>query len=420
MPDVQVCPEHTTPWRAFADAYFARSPVAVWKASRGFGGKSFLLALLATVEAATLKADVTVLAGSGEQSQRVLGYMRKFWEKPSAPKRLLLGDVKREIRFAWGNTVQALLASQTSVRGPHPQRLRLDEVDEMDQAIFDAALGQPMGVVGIKEQTVISSTHQNPAGVMTEVLRRAHEQGWPVYEWCYKETSATGGWLTEETIETARQRVPAGMWQVEYELQEPTAEGRAVMPEAVAEMFKPELGEFRGEVGEHVLAERPDPNGLYVTAADWARKTNYTEIGTLRTDTSPMRLVAFGRYQREPWPLMIRHFRAQAKLFHAAGVHDATGLGDVVDQYLDYPAEGVLMVGRRRVEMLSGLISAIERGELEAPLIYSLRDELKYASVDDVYGSGHLPDGMAMLALAWYATRSTKPVEIVENPFYGG
>ena len=24
IPDKQVCPDHTTPWRAFADAYFAR------------------------------------------------------------------------------------------------------------------------------------------------------------------------------------------------------------------------------------------------------------------------------------------------------------------------------------------------------------------------------------------------------------
>ena len=43
IPDTQVCKHHTTPFRAFADAYFARHPVSVWFASRGFGGKSFLL-----------------------------------------------------------------------------------------------------------------------------------------------------------------------------------------------------------------------------------------------------------------------------------------------------------------------------------------------------------------------------------------
>ena len=37
-----------------------------------------------------------------------------------------------------------LTASQKSVRGPHPPSLLLDEIDEMDLEIFDAALGQPM------------------------------------------------------------------------------------------------------------------------------------------------------------------------------------------------------------------------------------------------------------------------------------
>jgi hypothetical protein len=62
-----VCPGHSTPWRAFCDAYFARTPVQVWVASRGFGGKSFLLSLLGLVEALTLGADTNLL-GDRESS----------------------------------------------------------------------------------------------------------------------------------------------------------------------------------------------------------------------------------------------------------------------------------------------------------------------------------------------------------------
>ena len=65
IPAVACCPEHVAPAQAFCDAYFNRASVAVWKASRGFGGKSTLLALLALTEAITLKADVTVLGGLG-------------------------------------------------------------------------------------------------------------------------------------------------------------------------------------------------------------------------------------------------------------------------------------------------------------------------------------------------------------------
>ena len=79
IPAVACCPEHVAPAQAFCDAYFSRASVAVWKASRGFGGKSTLLATLALTEAITLKADVTVLGGSAQQSERVLEAMTRLW-----------------------------------------------------------------------------------------------------------------------------------------------------------------------------------------------------------------------------------------------------------------------------------------------------------------------------------------------------
>ena len=200
IPDIQVCPEHSTPWRAFCDAYFARNSTSVWEASRGFGGKTFMLGLLALTEALTLKANVSVLGGSGEQSDRVLAHMTDFWKAPHAPRALLVGDVAREMRFAWGNEVQALMASTKSARGAHPQRLRLDEIDEMDLVILDAATGQPMtGNSGIPTQTVMSSTHHYPDGTMTEILKRAAEKGWSIHRWCYRESMGRGAfkWVRE-------------------------------------------------------------------------------------------------------------------------------------------------------------------------------------------------------------------------------
>ena len=135
LPNKQVCENHATPWQAFADAYFARSPVTVWKASRGFGGKSWMLALLGLTEALTLGCDVNILGGSGEQSSNVIRYLNQ-WPAPE-----VVGDAQTIRRLAGGNEIRALLASTRSVRGPHPPRLRMDEVDEMNLPIFDAAMG---------------------------------------------------------------------------------------------------------------------------------------------------------------------------------------------------------------------------------------------------------------------------------------
>jgi hypothetical protein len=247
VPDVAVCPGHCSPWEAFRHAYFATSRVSIWKASRGLGGKSLLLAMLGLTEALTLKCDVNLLGGSGEQSKRIHEYMRKAWEYAESPRQLLASDpYLSSTTLTWGNTIRALLASMTSVRGPHPVRLRLDEVDETDLAIVNAALGQPMSKAGMSAQTVLSSTHHNPQGTMTAVLQIAAEKSWPVYEWCYHETMQPHGWLDPAEVDAKRTDVTSQQWSIEYDLQQPSAQDRAIIPAAVSSMFQRSLGEFAG------------------------------------------------------------------------------------------------------------------------------------------------------------------------------
>lgn len=436
IPDLQVCEGHSTPWRAFADAYFAVDPVDVWKASRGFGGKSYLLALLGLTEAATLKADVNVLGGSGLQSERVHDYMQQFWSHSGAPRRLLASDpIKRETRLSWGNSITALQASMKSVRGPHPQRLRLDEIDEMDLKILKASQGQTMGKDGISSHTVMSSTHQYADGTMTWALKEANKRGWAVHQWCYKETSANpAGWLDLLEISRKRSEVATSMWESEYDLQEPSPESRAIQPDKVAAMFDRSLGSHLGSNNEYLEIEEPaikckdrgcewegpgvDPSGIecpecggkvirakYTTGADWAKKQDWTVIITFRTDVSPMRLVAFHRMGRMPWPTMVEQYNKRIRRYRGSSAHDATGIGDVVDAYITSGAgsEPVIMAGRPRQDLLSNYISGIERGEIVSPHIEFMENEHRLASVDDVYGSGHLPDTMAAGALAYSA-----------------
>ncbi len=231
IPNVRVCPNHCTPWEAFCDAFFAESDVAIWKASRGFGGKSYLLALLSWCEAILLRARVNLLGGSGEQSRRVLEAMGRFWMHEHAPAHLLASQpAQQHTRLKTNASITALLASTASVRGPHPQRLRMDEVDEMPIKILDAATGQPMEDDGVKEQTVLSSTHHYTDGTMTAMLERAHDRKWPVFEWCYKETAEPHGWLRLAQIERKRGMVSSAMWANEYELQDPLDQGRRAFP----------------------------------------------------------------------------------------------------------------------------------------------------------------------------------------------
>lgn len=418
IPRTRVCSDHCAPFDAFADAFFARTPVNIWKASRGFGGKTQLLSILGMSELVALGAFVTILGGSGAQSQRVHETMTEAWHFKNSPSYLLLKDpTKFDTFLTNGGKARTLMASTKSVRGPHPQRMRLDEIDEMELNVLQSAQGQPMrkrNYLGdlLNTNTVMSSTHQYPDGTMTTMLREAKERGWPVYHWCFRESAnAIDGWLKWDEINRKKGEIPAHMWSAEYELQEPSFEGRAIDEAAVEAMFNPMLGVVKGEEGKYIQLEAPRDDRDYITAADWAKKRDYTIIGTWDATEDPWRLVAFERLARRPWPIMVGRLNRRWKRYGGKVVHDETGIGGVVNDFIEFPkyAEpehlvGVTMAGRYRSDIITEYVNAVEKGMLIAPRIQYMYDEHRFVTPDDLYNlsqSAHLPDTVAMGVLAW-------------------
>lgn len=415
-----MCSNHVAPFTAFANAYFVRDHIAVWKASRGFGGKTVLLALLVLTEAITMGASINLLGGSGEQSQNVQGYLGgthsrtrgKFFDAPLAPKSMIVGSYKRELRLNNGALVKALMASPQSVRGPHPQRLRLDEIDEMDVDIFDSAMGQPMSANGIQAHTVCSSTHQHVDGTMTEALTRAKSAGWGTYVWCYRENLVSnGGWLDDQEVEDKKQAVPTQMWLAEYEGQEPNPEGRVFSDEVLEQLFRPELGRFEGLPGEQIEVTSPGQGDFY-HGADWAKARDWTVLHTMQERSSgPNRLAAWSRHGREAWPKMIGYYNERVINYGGKAIHDITGIGSVVHDYLTIASDGFNFSSvKERSDMLSKYVAACESGDMEYPMIKYLYEEHKYLTVDMLLGGSnskqHLPDSVAAAAMAHRAAKS--------------
>jgi hypothetical protein len=394
------------PFTAFADAYFARHPVVLWQGSRGLAGKSFLLATLAWLEMVALGAGVSLLGGSGAQSKNVNRYIGRFWSTPLAPRHLLVqGEPgSYETHLTNGGYCRALLASQTSVRGPHVPRLRLDEVDEMALPIFDAAMGQPMeGREQIPAQTVLSSTHQNPDGTWTEVKKRAEAKGWPRYLWCYRETQQPHGWLPAAEVARKRFELTDAMWQVEVEQQEPSATDRAITPEAVEAMFDAALGVWPGDEGAEIEIEPPVAYGVYTTGADWGKKHDRSATVTIRLDTMPARVVALWRDRRKPYAVMAPVFNRRVQRFSGAAVHDAQGVGEAVGEHLTVRAEGYTdWIGAKRAVLFNEYVAAIEQGRIVAPRVEAFYLAHKYVTRHDLFGKGHPPDEFVACALAWH------------------
>lgn len=421
IPRTPVCPEHVTPFQAFADAYFARDGAdAFWHGSRGLSGKSFTLATLGLTKAVFQGSDVNLLGGSMAQSVNVHEAMRAALDYENAPRDMIVHEGAQMIKFANKARIRPLTASQRTVRGPHPPTLLLDEIDEMELSILDAALGQPLpqknnlGEI-VKPYTVMCSTWQNPEGTFTQIKRRFEAANKPTKAWCYRESmNPVDGWLTEETVEEKKKQIPAEMWRVEYELGEPSIGNRAFDSDAVEATFclpfpgmivhREELRDF-----EEFTFEKPARNGVYVVSADWAKEQDYTVIAVLRIDVEKIRLVHWVRVNRRPYPWMIGKYNEAIHRYNpAAAIHDGTGVGNAVNDYLDVRARGFLMTGAQRANMLTEYVNAVERGRFEFPKIPTAYLAHKYAQVGDLYQTGkefHLPDEVCALALGWRAAQ---------------
>lgn len=402
IPDVAVVPGHSTPWRAFCEAYFATAPVSVWLGARALAGKTFTMAVLGWIEAVTLQAPVSILGGSKDQSDNVHQYMRQFWNRPTAPREALSSEPGKSVtRLVWGNEIKALAASQRQARGGHPPRLRLDEADELDWKVFEAIMGQPMDQKGVAAQTVISSTMQNAEGTMSKVLAMARERGWPVHTWGYQETLAPHGWLSEAQVRRKRSEMTAESWRVEVELGEPSLENLAIDRDAVTAMFVGD--EVADQPWQYHEFEEPVPGVAYATGCDWAKEHDETVIWTWRPDVTPMRLVAYEHGNKRPWPFMNERLMVRMRRYPGDGYHDVLGVGSSEKDRFTEVVEDYKMVGLARNDLFLDYIAAIERGECSAPKVASAWHAHRACRNDDLFGSGHPPDPLVAAALAYQA-----------------
>jgi len=448
LPRVSVCEDHVSPFHAVAHAFFGRAPnYAVWYASRG-SGKSLALAVLGLVKAFVMDVDVTILGGSMTQSKNVAEHMAKLMAAPNAPVYAMEKRTATELRLHTQRSIRPLPASQTTVRGPHPPLQLLDEVDEMEMAIYDASMGQAMEQdnhwrLTVSEYIVASSTWQNPEGTFTEVIDRARRNGMPVFTWCWRELLKTErnptGWMTQRFIDQKRLTVSAQMWKTEYELNEPSGASRAFDLERLEEAFVPYPKALvhvdKGDSEQVWVWEQPQARGTYVAGADWAKEQDLTVIVIVRVDVRPYRLVKMTVINRRPYPVMIGMFNRDKERYHCiAATHDKTGLGNVVDDYVEFTdtVEGFNMVGRPRTQMLLDYVAAVEHGDYLLPtgdlegvideagkpvvdeqLAYLKRSH-RGTTVADIYAPGkwdsHLPDRVSAMALAHRAiTRMALP-----------
>lgn len=428
IPRTAFCDGHDAPMDWFAAAFFGRVPRAYSKGSRGLSGKTYAMSALGLTMACVLGTSVTIAAGSTAQTKASIRHMRDMWESPGAPKYMLERVTAEEQHLTNGAMIMSVTSSERGLRSSHNSVLLVDEIDEWGQGrgeegmtLLNSAYGMPMSEknwLGVETMPQIAgtSTLQNLDGPFQRTIDEMEEKDPPehLFTWCYRESSKTlnNGWLTDEQIEHKKATVSKDRWDREYELNEVAADHLAIDSDAVERVFllpaptDDDVVRVKGKKYEEYFFESAQPVHDYVIAADWARVKDYTVITVWRVTDLPVKLVYYVRMQHTDWPAQTRKFNQLKRQYRAAGIHDATGLGDVVASMLDDENDiwDFKMSGSQRDDMLSEFIMAVERGHLVANKVDSLYRALRFATHDDVYGRGnkhHLPDEFCSAALAW-------------------
>lgn len=426
IPRTRVCPGHSSPFEAFEAAYFRKAPGTLWKGSRGLAGKTMLEAMLVYTEACTRGISGTVLGGSLEQSKNLQEYLSNvspragglFFEAPYAPRHLIAGKpTQTQISLSNGGRIRALTASQNSVRGPHPTCVFCDEIDEMDLPILKSAMGQPMGAKGVEPHFLASSTHQHPEGTMSWCIEHAENNGWYVAEWCYRESSAPDGWLTQSEINFKKSLMDKDSWRIEVELQEPHSEDLIFTKDLLDDVFDKSLGEHEGAMDERIVIVPPEypygePPPMFLpyewfekpefsTGTDWAKTRHATIIHTMKHSTSgPDILAAWERRGRAPWSVLAEYHNERVRRYGGYSMHDSTGVGSVLTEMLTVPSQGFdFQANKERIQMYHDLVRAFENGEVVFPMIRSFYRACRKLTREMLYYDRHTPDEIVAAAL---------------------
>ena len=165
----------------FLEAWcYEAPPVSLVVGPRG-GGKSFLSAFHTHLDSIRHdRLSTRILGGSMAQSEQIYNALKDFKVGPEVMTRL----TRTQAEYRTGSDVSILAATPTSVRGPHVARLKLDEVDEIEDDIRDAATGMSMDRNGIAAAIMMTSTHHNVGGPMDRLIEKAKGGDFPLYTFC--------------------------------------------------------------------------------------------------------------------------------------------------------------------------------------------------------------------------------------------
>lgn len=206
LPRKVVTEGNTSPFYFISDLFFERVPNALGFANRN-GGKTLDMALINFLDMLFKEnCEITSAGAIQKQADRCYDYFKGFlmlpWVRTLSEKfadRIGIhlcnprkDSIKSRTDFpALGSRLEIITASNVGFRGAHPNKSRVDEIDEMSWELLQVGLSMAQTTNGIRGQNVFTSTRQYQEGTMNKLLGEAKDKDIAVYQWSIFETVQT-------------------------------------------------------------------------------------------------------------------------------------------------------------------------------------------------------------------------------------
>ena len=181
---VSQCDNHVAPFSFIADQYFERHNDVIGFANRT-GGKTLNVAILNVIEA-IFKGNLEILSAGAVQEQAKRGYT--YFSD------MMTGNPQMAMQVISMNQQMTLLSNQAKVgiimatwagfNSPHPQKLRVDEIEMVAWRVLMQGLSMPISNDHWQQGTCLTSTRKVMSGTMQHMLDEADTRGFKVYNWC--------------------------------------------------------------------------------------------------------------------------------------------------------------------------------------------------------------------------------------------
>lgn len=304
-----------------------------------------------------------------------------------------------KISFVNGSFIEARSVARNGLylRGHDYDRVVIDEADYVPERVVDEVVR--MTLADRDGQLVFTTTPKPRRGLVYKMFKRGQEAEHPGL-FTYSGSTFQNPHVSHSYIEAQRARMTKGQWSREvlglYAGDDDSVFGWDFIQEAYSEWAGPDTYTLP-------TIEPPQPGRRYVLGADVAKKQDKTVIVVADATRRPYRAVYFDSFNKMPWPALGRKIGLIAKSYkvrEADAYVDITGPGQQLEDELKGIATGFTFTNRSKLELLTYLQLALEKGHLSFPFIQQLVDELSgYEWEDDELDT----DAVMGLALAVWA-----------------